>query len=192
MVSICYNILRLYMHDLEYTLSLFESSRGTSMCYIENGQRVISYGHISCNLIICTGIEVDTPIFIGHAYSNTVDRIKRCSDLGYIKDTCPEIFEALSFARELSRSNVTPYLLTVGEVTRSGKTFASEIIDRVEVLLNTREYVFPINHINPFIVNPDSDSLDISVRMNRPYLEVEVDFHTPHFATQCIPYCLKI
>ncbi len=177
---------------LENTLSLYESSRGLSMRYIENGQGVTSYGHISCNLIMCLGIGEDTPIFVGHAYSNTVDRISRYSNLDWIKDACPEIFEAFLFARELRHSNITPYLLTVGEVASCGKTFATIVMDRVEELLSSREFIFPIDHINPYIVNPDSDSLDITVNIDRPYLNILVDFHTPHFAVQSIPYMREI
>lgn len=162
------------------------------MCYLENGQGVTSFGHITCNLIICTGIGVDDPIFVGHAYSINPDRISRYSNLEYIKDTCPEIFEAFLFARVLSQSGITPYLLTIGEVTPNGKSFASIVMDQVERILNTGEYIFQINHINPYIVNPDSDSLDISVSINRPNLDVVVDFHTPRFATQSIPYRFNI
>lgn len=162
------------------------------MCYLETGQRVTSYGHISCNLIICLGIGEDTPMFVGHAYSNNVDRIRKYSDIECIMDACPEIFEAFLFARELRNSNITPYLLTVGEVTSIGKTFASLVMDRLEGLSNNREFVFSINHINPYLVHPDTDSFDITVTIERPYLDILVDFHTPHFAVQSIPYSFKI
>lgn len=131
-------------------------------------------------------------MFVGHSYNHSIERLKRYKDLPSIKDACPEIFEAIRFAKELGDANIPALLLSVGEVTSTGTPLLSIVMDQVEGLWDTGGYIAQREHINPYIINPDSDSLDISVQMNRPYLEIEVDFHTPSFALPSVQYRINI